>query len=332
MSKAKLPVEIKIIHSGKFRRYAHLNFWQHLTVKGLASSNAKDVFKVGRGILQSIRLLRRFKPDVVFCKGGYVCLPIGYAARVLRIPLVIHDSDTRAGITNRILSRWATKIATGSPLENYSYPERKTVYTGVPVAPVFRPYSADDQAAAKQKLGFATDKPLVVVTGGGLGAASINKAMASAADELLKAGIAVYHITGKNHFDEVKKVVPKDGNYRLVPFVYENMDSILGAADIIVARGGATFLQEMAAMAKAVIIIPARHLSDQIKNAKVFDQAKAAIVSTDDEIAEPGRLGHLIVKLAKNEKEREQISNNLHSFAKVDAAKQLADIILQLTR
>ena len=77
MSKAKLPVEIKIIHSGKFRRYAHLNFWQHLTVKGLASSNAKDVFKVGRGILQSIRLLRRFKPDVVFCKGGYVCLPIG---------------------------------------------------------------------------------------------------------------------------------------------------------------------------------------------------------------------------------------------------------------
>ncbi len=332
MKEADVKVDVKVIYSGKLRRYAHLNFWQHLGVKGLASSNAKDALKVGRGIFQSMSLLRKYKPDLVFCKGGYVCLPVGYAARLLRIPLVIHDSDTKAGLTNKVLSKWAQKIATGAPLENYNYPPRKSVYTGVPIAPNFVPYDSKKQAEAKKSLGFNPDKPLVVATGGGLGAKSINHAMLSGAEMMLEAGISVYHIAGKANYDASKELAPDDKNYQLVAFVFKDMDRVLGAADLVVARGSATFLQEMAGMAKPVIVVPGRHLGDQIKNARMFSKAGAAVVMSDDEIEVPGVLAGEIISLVEDPAKRKRLSMNLYDFAKPDAAKDLAKIIVNVAK
>ena len=156
---AAIPVKTKVIVAGKLRRYKHLSFWQHFTVPGLITSNLFDLLKVGWGTLQSVVIFAAFKPDVVFAKGGYVCLPVGIAAKIFSIPLVIHDSDARPGMTNKILSRWAVKIGTGAPLENYTYPHDRSEYVGVPIAEAFTPYSEEKVAAAKLALGFETSRP-----------------------------------------------------------------------------------------------------------------------------------------------------------------------------
>lgn len=328
MDKVVVPVDVRVIHSGKFRRYAHLSKLQHLTVPGLAWNNFKDIFKIGAGFFESLALIRKFKPDVVFTKGGFVCLPVGLAAHMLRIPLVIHDSDTRPGLTNRILARWANIIATGSPLTNYSYPVAKSHYIGVPISPLFMPKSASEQAAAKKYFGFKANRLLVVAVGGGLGAESINNAMNRASKALIDQGIAAYVVAGKKHYEDATKAAPKDDSFKVVPFVYEKMDELLGAADIVVTRGSATFLQELAGLGKAAIIVPAHQLGDQLKNAEVFNAAKAALVVDNRGIEHDDRLERAILTLADDPMMRKELGERLHHFAKPKAAKELAKLIM----
>lgn len=328
MEKASVPVQVRVINSGKFRRYAHLTKLQHLAVPGLAWNNFKDIFKIGAGFFESLALIQSFKPDVVFTKGGFVCLPVGLAAHLLRVPLVIHDSDTRPGLTNRFLAKWATIIATGSPLSNYNYPAVKSHYIGVPISPLFAPKNTAEQAAAKKEFGFKPNKLLVVAVGGGLGAESINLAMNKASKALLEQGIGVCVVSGKEHYDTTAKAAPKDDAYRVVPFIYEKMDVLLGAADIVVTRGSATFLQELAGLGKAVIIVPAHQLGDQIKNAKVFHEAKAALVVDNVGVEHDDRLERAILTLADDPMLRKELGERLHKFAKPKAAKQLAKLIM----
>lgn len=328
MEKVSVPVEVKVISAGKVRRYAHLSMLQHLTVKGLVWNNFKDTFKIGKGFYDALRIIRRFKPDVIFTKGGFVCLPVGLAAHVLHIPLVIHDSDTRPGLTNSILGKWADVITTGSPLENYKYPEAKSHYIGVPISPNFTPKTPVQQQAAKQAFGFKPDRLLVVAVGGGLGAISINTAMNRAAKHLLDQNINTYVVAGKGHYDAAAQGAPKDDRFKVVPFVYEKMDELLGAADIVVSRGSATFLQELAGLGKAVVIVPAHQLGDQIKNAKVFEAADAALVVENDGIGSDNRLLNAIMTLADDPMLREQLGQKLHSFARPRAASDLARLIM----
>lgn len=327
MERAKAPVKVSTIMAGKFRRYAHLTRLQHLTVPGVVWHNFIDVFKVAIGFIQSFFLLLRFKPDVVLAKGGYVCLPLGLAARFLRYPLVIHDSDMRPGLTNRVLSRYATVIATGSPLKNYPYDPNRSHYIGVPISDTFRPVTATEQQAYKRELGVEDGMPLVVVTGGGLGARSINTAMVKIAQALSRQGVAVYHVTGVSHFDEIEQQVTGIAHYKAVPFVYENMHRVLGAADIVVSRASATFLQELAGLGKAVIAVPSRQLGDQLKNAEVYKEAEAAVVMTDDQINTGGEFEEAIVALTKDDARRKKLGVALHAFARPNAAKDLAKLV-----
>lgn len=328
MEKVAIPVDVRVIRSGKFRRYAHLTKLQHFTVPGLAWNNFKDVFKIGAGFFDSMALIRSFKPDVVFTKGGFVCLPMGFAAHLLGVPLVIHDSDTRPGLTNKVLAKWADVIATGSPLSNYNYPATKSHYIGVPISPLFMPKSPAQQAAAKKQFGFNPNKLLVVAVGGGLGAESINMAMNRAAPALLEQGIGAYVVAGKKHYDNAVKSAPVAGSYKVVPFVYEKMDELLGAADIVVTRGSATFLQELAGLGKATIIVPAHQLSDQIKNAKVFHAADAALVVDNPGIEQDDRLERAILTLADDPMLRKELGARLHKFAKPKAASSLAKLVM----
>lgn len=328
MEHVAVPVDVRVIKSGKLRRYAHLSLLQHFTVPGLVWNNFKDSFKIVAGLFESLELIRRFQPDVVFTKGGFVCLPVGLAAHLLRVPLVIHDSDTRPGLTNRILARWADVIATGSPLENYNYPAAKSHYIGVPIGPQFTPKTAKEQAAAKQQLGFNPNKLLVVAVGGGLGAASINTAMNHAAPALLEQGISVYLVAGKGHYETTAQQAPKSTAYKVVAFVFEKMDEVLGAADIVVTRGSATFLQELAGLGKPTIIVPAHQLGDQIKNAKVFHDANAAVVVPNMGIEADDRLERAILTLADDPMMRKALGERLHAFARPRATRQLAKLLM----
>ena len=117
-----IPVDLVI--AGKLRRYHGKSISFHLH-PSILFPNLRDGFKVMVGFFQSLFKLMKWRPDVIFIKGGYVCLPVGYAARLLRIPLVLHDSDAHPGLTNRLLSPFAKAIGTGAPLEYYNYPPEK---------------------------------------------------------------------------------------------------------------------------------------------------------------------------------------------------------------
>jgi len=331
MKHGNMNVVVKRIHAGKFRRYHTVSIWRQLADLPTLFRNIRDVFVTLVGFCQSIWLLASYKPDVVFTKGGFVCVPLGLAAKLLGIPLVIHDSDAHPGLANRILSRWATTIATGSPVEHYPYPREKTHYVGIPVNPTFAPVDEAQQRQLKAALGFHDlTKPLIVVTGGGLGARTINRAVVSIAPQLVDR-VAMYHITGTGAYAEVMAHAPELIDYHIVPFVSTGMAPVLGAADIVVSRVGATTMQELAALAKAVVMVPNPYLTGghQLKNASVYEQAHAAVTVDEQELERnPLVLRKALEGLLDDPEHRKALGNALHAFARPDAAIDMAALIV----
>lgn len=328
MKHATVNVSVETIMAGKFRRYHGEGWLDRILDWRTNLLNIRDLLFIALGFLQSIVKLVKNRPDAVFAKGGYVCLPMGLAAALLRVPIIIHDSDVRPGLTNKILSRFAVAIGTGSPVENYNYDSAKTFFVGVPIGSQFSPMNAEDQLRARHELGVIDVKaPLVVITGGGLGAASINKAMAHSGKLVVEADIHVYHITGKKHFDTIAPLLPEHPHYIAVPFVYKDMHTVLGAADLVVSRASATFLQELAGLAKPSIVIPAAHLGDQVKNAQVYKKADAVELLSDAEIIDSDMLATSIIDLMGDADRREILSTNLHAFARPAAATDMARMI-----
>lgn len=327
-----IPVET--IASGKLRRYHHLTLWQHLMWPSLMWHNTVDFFKVVGGFFQSCVKLVRWRPDVIFTKGGFVCLPVGLAAHVLGIPLVIHDSDAHPGLTNRILSRWATKIATGAPLEYYNYPADRSKYVGIPVNEAFRPLDAAEQRAAKKRWGVAPDQPLVVVTGGGLGARRLNQTVLEARGELEKMA-SVILVSGKGPYDELRAQVPKDtARFQLHPFI-DTMHELLGAADVVVTRAGATTILELAALQKPTILVPNAALTGghQLKNAAVYGEAHVAVVLDEDTMVEdPTLLVTAVRDYLQDPKTAAAMATRFGQFAKPHAAKDMAAMILSAAK
>lgn len=318
--------------SGKLRRYHHLTPLQHLRMPSTILLNIRDIFLTGIGALQSIVRLILWRPDVVFTKGGFVCLPIGFAAHLLRIPLVIHDSDAHPGLTNRILSRWATKIATGAPLKYYPYPAEKTQHVGIPVADEFRHYSVQEKMQFRQEINAAVDRPLVVITGGGLGATRINDATLAQLP-VLREHASVILISGTGQYEELRRRVPEnDASFQLLPFVSGNMFAYLAAADIVVTRAGATTLLELAGLSVATILVPNGKLTGghQLKNAQVYVE-QDAVVSVEDEMLEqhPEILSRAIIDLLNNPKRRDELAHNIGALATPHAAESVATFVLQ---
>jgi len=331
-------VRVDIIASGKWRRYANLNFFHkyfsfyHITHTHIP--NFIDLIKITFAIFQSFIKLIAWRPDVIFLKGGFVCLPVGLAAHVLRIPTVIHDSDTTPGLTNRILARYATAIAVGSPIENYpQYPKKITKFVGVPIRDGIREFSATEQRTAKEKLGFGTNKELVLVVGGGLGAVSTNEVVVKIATLITKNNAQILLVAGKGNAAKLEK--HNSENMKIVEFLTDDYLTALAAGDIVVTRAGATTMAELAAAHKAVIIIPNSHLAGdhQTKNALAYEKADAAIVVKQDLVKEnPEILEKAILKLLANRELRQKLSRNLAKFARPNAINDIVDMILRVRK
>lgn len=330
MKKAPLPVKTYKIHAGKLRRYHGVSLVKQLLDVPTTIQNIRDLFFVGVGAAQSAYYLMKIRPDAVFTKGGFVCLPVGMIAALFRIPLVIHDSDAHPGLTNRLLARWANSIATGAPLENYNYDKSKSKYVGIPVDVAFHPYSDEERRRAKRQLGLPDiNRPLVVVTGGGLGAKRLNDSILHVANEVLEHA-AVLHIAGNNNGEEVAEAAPSRADYKVVPFVASGMARVLGAADVVVTRAGATTMAELAALGSVSIIVPNAMLTGghQTKNAAVFGDAQAAEVLSEEALkATPELLKDTIVRLLTNADRRSTLQLNIAKFAKREAAADVARMI-----
>lgn len=332
-------VPTSVIPAGKLRRYANLPWWYrwfslyHIVHTHIP--NLVDLFHIGAGFVTSYCKLRRLQPDVVFCKGGYVCLPVGLAAHLLHIPLVLHDSDTVPGLTNRVLARYARAIGTGAPVENYpSYPKLRTKYIGIPLRPEIKPVNAAAQRDLKAKLGFDPERPLVVSMGGGLGAKEINVAMALNARQLIKQGADVAMLIGKGHKVTLDLSDAERRHVRVLEFT-EQIADYMKAADVVVTRAGATTMAELAAIRVATVIIPSPYLAGdhQTKNAKVYEQAGATVVLAQHDVEQqPKLLGKTLAELIRDQGRRQQLAKALGGYAKPHALQDMARLILDATQ
>lgn len=329
MSGLSAPVRVDVIASGKLRRYHHLPIWRQLLMPTIVVPNLIDSLKVAAGAVQSFFKLIAWRPDVVFAKGGFVCLPVGWAAHLLRIPLVIHDSDTLPGLTNRILSRWAVKIGTGAPLEYYDYPEAKACYVGIPVAVQLQPANTEQRQAAKARLQLPLDKPLLLVTGGGLGATRINNAVMQQ-QTALRRFCSIVLLSGATQYDELRQQLPEDlPDFRILSFV-SDMPSLLEAADAVVARAGATTMAELAMIHMPTIVVPNARLTGghQLKNAAMFADADAITLVDETELnADSHLLTSNVRQLLSDPVAASSMGSRLGQFARPKAAEDMAKLI-----
>ncbi len=331
IQQATIKVDISSIFAGKLRRYHGATVLQKLSDIPTILYNIFDIFLVMLGFLQSFIKLIIWRPDAIFLKGGFVCLPVGYAAFVLRIPMVIHDSDAHAGLANRLIAPLAKYIATGMPLEYYNYPKDKSHYVGIPVKPNLKPLAKDTVDRIKTKLGFEANRPLVLVTGGGLGAKRINDALVSIAPELIRYA-SVVHLSGTRQYKELQAKVPSSDTYKLIGFVSDNFDELVSASDIVISRAGATTLAELAAIGANVILVPNAQLvgGHQLKNARVYaDKGAVELADETKFTSDPDLLLRQIVGLLHDDKKRSSLGELLHTFAKPNAAKDVANLIMR---
>jgi UDP-N-acetylglucosamine--N-acetylmuramyl-(pentapeptide) pyrophosphoryl-undecaprenol N-acetylglucosamine transferase len=320
-------LEFKAIQAGKFRRYG-LGWRMFLDIATLGQ-NLADGIKVVQGTASSWGIIRKFKPDVIFCKGGYVSLPVGLAARLCGTKYVIHESDVDPGLTNRVLAKAASKIAVGFPVENYrQWPAAKLVFTG---SPVRQDVVGRHRLEGLAKFKLSDKSPIVLVVGGSQGARSINDATVGALPELLKQ-YQLIHIAGERDVERVRSQVKRMGiidheNYRLVSFMQEGLGLAYAAADVVVSRAGATTIAELAALAKPAILVPAGHLHDQPHNAKVLGRLGAAKVVQDDRLT-PESLMLSLKQILESPEEQQLLMHAIGRFGVKDADERLADVIL----
>ncbi|MBR3236134.1 UDP-N-acetylglucosamine--N-acetylmuramyl-(pentapeptide) pyrophosphoryl-undecaprenol N-acetylglucosamine transferase [Candidatus Saccharibacteria bacterium] len=339
-------IRVRRILAGKFHRYAnwHLkDYFIHfdITFKDLIIGNLLGFFGFLGGLITAFcRLFRKAnRPDIIFLKGGYVCLPVGLIAKLFKIPYIIHESDAVAGLANRLLMKKAKKVAFGMPIpEELQEKHPNFVWTGIPVGQEFKPVSPTKQLSLKKAFSFNSDKPLVVVTGGSQGSENINEAIRQILPELLEF-TSVGLVAGRKHYEnmvDLKKYENWDkasleSNFRMWEFC-TTMDELMGAADVVVSRAGATTIAELAALKKAVILIPFARLpgAHQSKNAKRLEDSGATSVIDDAKMLEnPKVLLEEIRHLVKSPRLRADMADQLAEEARSDAAKRLADLILE---
>jgi len=326
------------IRAGKLRRYHGEGLKQLLDIP-TTLKNIRDVFYVLVGMVQSWRLLREIKPDIVFVKGGYVGVPVGLSAAVLGVPYITHDSDALPGLANRIIARWAKVHAVALPEEVYNYPIDKTVTVGVPIVADYEPVTPTVQAKYKKELGLPPESRLLFIIGGGLGAQRVNLAAAEAITHLLHeySDLQVVHGVGKANEEQMQKLYTTtlsaaEQSRVVVKGYITDAYRYSGAADVIITRAGATQMAEFAVQSKACIVVPNPILTGghQLKNAQYLQEKNAAVLVTEQELQDnPNVLAARASELLKDASKRTQLAKNLSAFARPAAAKQLATLLLQ---
>ncbi len=330
--------KVYTVRAGKFRRYHGEGLRQLLDIPTLLK-NLRDAVWVVVGLWQSFWLLGRLKPTIVFIKGGFVGVPVGLAAALRGVPYITHDSDALPGLANRIVAPWARIHAVGLPKEVYSYPPDKTVTVGVPVQHQYHPYTTKEMAEVRKQLGLAEAGQVLLVTGGGLGAQRMNDAVSTCMPDLLVRypDLWVVHIAGRANEAEVRQyykqnLAPKVQHRVHVKGYVTNLYQYSGAADVILARAGATAIAEFAAQHKACVIVPNPLLTGghQLKNAEVLATRKAVRLVSEAHLREDHHaLMPPLTDLFDHPDKAAALGEKLSEFAQPAAAHLLAMLLLE---
>ena len=294
------------IASGKLRRYFDLK-------------NFSDPFRVLKGFGQAKKLMKQLKPDVVFSKGGFVTVPVVIAAKKCKIPAVIHESDMTPGLANKLCLSSAAKICCNFPETVNSLPKDKAVLTGTPIR---EELLSGDKEAGRQFCGFGSERPVLMVIGGSLGAASVNENIRKILPELLKE-FQVIHLCGKGKTDESLNGTP---GYVQYEYIKEQLPDLFALSDIVISRAGANAICEISALNKPNLLIPLSanaSRGDQILNARSFERQGFSMVLEEEEITQETLL-EAIRKLYAN---RQTYIDAMAKSKHLDSIQHIADII-----
>ncbi len=259
-------IPYEAISTGKFRRYFDLK-------------NLTDPFRILKGYSQAKRIIKQYKPDILFSKGGFVAVPVVYAAHRYNVPIIIHESDMTPGLANKLCIPYANKVCCNFP-ETVSYlPKEKAVLSG---SPIRKELLQGNKIAGLDFTKLSANKPILLMMGGSIGSVTLNKVLRSILPELLKE-FQVIHLCGKNNLD--KNINLK--GYVQYEYITKQLKDILAAADIVMSRAGANSICEFLTLKKPNILIPlsaAVSRGDQILNANSFKKQGFSYVIYEEEL------------------------------------------------
>ncbi|MFA5052506.1 MAG: UDP-N-acetylglucosamine--N-acetylmuramyl-(pentapeptide) pyrophosphoryl-undecaprenol N-acetylglucosamine transferase [Parcubacteria group bacterium] len=326
----ELGITIRKIIPSKLRRY-------------FSVENFLEAPKFILSLVQSMMLVFKEKPDVIFGKGGPGSLAPIIAGRIFSLPVVIHESDSVPSITTRISARFARKIflAFEDAKDDLRDKDRKkSEVVGNPLRPIVFE-NLPDKRAAKLSLGFNPEKLLAVVIGGSQGSQRMNDLVVSSVSEMLGMGLQIFHQTGAKSFAEVSGAIgnlfdsPEEMNssgYRMTDFIDRDIKEVFAAADIFISRAGSSIF-EFAALGKPSILIPLPEAAQnhQLKNALAYERAKACIVLREEEL-NPSIFLRVLGELISKTSLLESMAASAKEFAKPDAARKIAEKLVELAR
>ena len=308
---------------------------------GFSLKNFFDWFKTGWGIIRALWTVFVIYPDVIFAKGGYASFPVLVAGRLLRIPIIIHESDSVPGRVNRWAGSFSEQIAVSFPQATKFFPEEKVALTGNPIR---RDVVDPAQSGAREFLEMDEDIPVIFILGGSQGAQIINSVILETLPRLLES-YYVIHQVGENNVESVQETTDfffselsrtKQSlrrRYKPFGFLDENaMRMAAGAADIIISRAGSTIF-EIAAWAVPSILIPLdiAHADHQRKNAYAYASTGAAIVIDEANLGDDILLSE-IEKIMQDQDRYERMTKAAANFSRLEAASIIAGEIIHIAR
>ncbi len=294
------------ISSGKLRRYFDLK-------------NFSDPLRVLKGYFEARKLMKKYKPDIVFSKGGFVAVPVVLAAKHYKVPVIIHESDMTPGLANKICIPAASKVCCNFPETLKYLPEDKAVLTG---SPIREELLHGDRLAGLQYAHLSADRPVILIIGGSLGSVTVNQAVRGILPQLLKT-YQVIHICGKGNLDE--SLIGTEG-YVQYEYVDAPLKHLFAAADVVISRAGANSICELLALRKPNLLIPlsaAASRGDQILNADSFARQGFSKVLKEEDLSDKA-LSTAVFDLYKN---RETYINAMEKSSLSNAVETITSLI-----
>lgn len=309
--------------------YEIVNVWISGFHRRLTLKNLMFPIKLVTALSQSLNILRSFKPQVVVSCGGYVAGPVGWVAGKRGIPVVIQEQNSLPGITNRMLAKFATKIFTAFKEADRFLPATKTTITGNPTR---NSLTAVEKEVGLKAFSFNSSMPVLVIMGGSGGAKSINEAVKENLEVLHnKAKLQILWQCGSRYYDSLVEEIDESHfpNLRLTAFI-DSMPEAYAAADLIISRAGASSCSEFMLTGKPSVLIPSPNVAGdhQTQNAKAMADAGASELLKDSEAVDA--LPELVTRLISDQEKLKEMNRAALGLAKPDAAKQIAEEILEL--
>jgi len=300
----------------------------------LSFSNLMLPFKVARSVIKASEIISGFCPDVVVGVGGYASAPLLWAASLKKIPCLIQEQNSYAGLTNKILGKRAGKICVAYDDMERFFPAEKIVFTGNPIRQDIGPATAEQKAEGYKFYGLDPAKKTILVVGGSLGAATLNSAMKQwISDRSPVADCQVLWQSGSYYRESINTFMKehKPSNVVNLEFI-KRMDLAYAVADVIVSRAGAGTISELCVAGKATIFVPSPNVAEdhQRHNAMSLVSKGAAMMVLDSEAQD--KLMDTAEALLANSERIAEMERNILRLAKKDAADEIARIVLEMKK